>query len=266
MRILLTGARSWLGRTLVHRLSRDHQLLALGSPPDGAIGVAGTLGDEPALRRALEGVQVVLHLAAATGEDGTSGVLDAAAWAGVRRVVWVGHAGTLDLRGRSPALDALHRAEQRALGSAKPAVILLQPATLVGPGRPGGPPPIIQAWRSGRVPTAPGGGLSFVDVRDVGGAVEAAMTRGPTGVGLPLAAAAWSFQGFFGTLAALSDQPAPAAGTRHWQAGVDAPELDPSGLAWQVDSRRARTELGWWTRSPERSLADTLGDPGPVEG
>jgi len=85
------------------------------------------------------------------------------------------------------------------------------------------------------------------------------MTRGPTGVGMPLAAAAWSYQAFYGTLARLAGREAPPADGRHWLAGTHAPELDPAGLAWQVDSRRARAELGWWTRSPDRTLADTLG-------
>ncbi len=266
MRILLTGAGSWLGRTLVQRLHREHQLLSLGEPAEGAVEAAGRLGDEPSLRRALEGVQVVLHMASATGEDGRSGLLQAASWARVKRVVWVGHAGTLDQRGRSPALERLRLASQAACGTETPAVSLLQPATMLGPGRPGGPPPVIQAWLDGRVHSAPGGGLAFVDVRDVGGAVEAAMTRGPTGVGLPLAAAAWSFQAFYSTLAHLSGRTPPPPDPRHWLAGEHPPELDPAGLAWQVDSRQARDALGWWTRSPDRSLGDTLADAGVVRG
>ena len=258
MRILLTGAGSWLGRTLVQRLHREHHLLALGAAPDGAVHAEGRLGDERSLRRALEGVQVVLHLASATGEDGSSGLLDAARWARVKRIVWVSHAGTLDQRGRSAALERLRSASETAASCQQPVVSLLQPATLLGPGCPSGTPPLIRAWQEGRVPVVPGGGLSFVDVRDVGGAVEAAMTRGPTGIGMPLAAAAWSFQAFYGALARLEGRDAPSADGRHWMAGVHAPELDPSGLAWQVDSRTAREALGWWTRSPDRTLADTL--------
>jgi nucleoside-diphosphate-sugar epimerase len=266
MRILLTAAGSWLGKTLVERLTRDHPLLALGEAPEGSVHADGELGDVASLCRAMEGIQVVLHLAAASGDDGNSGILEAARIAGVRRVVWVGHAATLRMVGHSLEMANLRRAESMAVGCPKPQVSILQPATMVGPGRSGGPPPVIGAWLQGRVPTAPGGGLSFVDVRDVGAAIEAAMTRGPTGQGMPLASAAWSFQGFYSALARLAGRPAPRPDPRHWMAGEHAPELDPGKLAWQVDSRRAALELGWWTRSPERSLRDTLADAGVLQG
>ncbi len=228
MRILLTGAQSWLGRVLVDRLGRDHQLLVLGESVDGAVGAAGRLGDEASLRRALEGVQVALHLAAATGEDGTSGVLEAAAWCRVRRVVWVGPAGP------------------RALAAS--GVAVLEPAALLGPGHPGGPPPLLRAWLGGRL----GAAVSFVDVRDVGGAVEAAMSRGPTGVAMPLASAKWTTARFSRALAELT--------------GRDAPQVGQGDPVEPIDSHVARESLGWWTRSPERTLRDTLAEVGELRG
>ncbi len=235
MRILITGAESSLARVLARRLCREHPVLSLGVEVPGAVPVEGGLRDSRPLRRALEGVQVVLHVAVTP-----AGVLlPSAHREGVRRVVWIGE----DLPSEPGPVP----------------LVQLVPALTLGPPPPSGPHALVRALLEGRIDATPTGRLSFVDVRDVGAAVEAAMSRDVVGERLGLAAATWSLADFFATLAELADRPAPVVDGRPWTPGVHAPVLDPAVLPLQVASSRATEALGWWTRSPVRTLADSLG-------
>lgn len=77
--VLVTGATGYVGRHLVERLARDgHDVAAFVEPHDDAgwlapLGVTvhrGDINDRDALRRAVEGREVVYHLAALTERDG----------------------------------------------------------------------------------------------------------------------------------------------------------------------------------------------------
>jgi nucleoside-diphosphate-sugar epimerase len=116
MRILITGAASPLGRALAAALGTEHELRTLDAiePGDIRLDLIGDLRDAELCRRAVEGVEAILHLAAlypAAGPDtpphelldmvtrGGYRLMMAAAEAGVPKIVL---ASSLDLLRRYP--------------------------------------------------------------------------------------------------------------------------------------------------------------------
>lgn len=100
MKVLVTGARSFVGRAVVQALAaQEREVLVLGDAVDGARTVPGDLADEPSLLAAMRGVDAVVHLACT--EDpraalrdaervnliAVENALSAARAAGVRRLV-----------------------------------------------------------------------------------------------------------------------------------------------------------------------------------
>lgn len=64
MKILVTGASGRIGRALVVRLARQHQVQGLDQAPSSTAHWVGDLGDAALLQRALHGVDAVVHAAA----------------------------------------------------------------------------------------------------------------------------------------------------------------------------------------------------------
>lgn len=114
MNVLVTGGTGFTGRHLVSRLlGEGHDVAILdsappadGRVPEGARVVAGSVTDQQAVRGAVQGRELVFHLASAFRDiyapdetywrvdvDGTRNVLEAAVRAGVRRVVHVSTQG-----------------------------------------------------------------------------------------------------------------------------------------------------------------------------
>jgi len=105
MKVLATGASGFLGRAVVHALQHEgHEVRTLQRRPSAVPGADDRLGsvtDPDAVAAALDGVDGVVHLAAkvslagdpvefhAVNVGGTRTLLDAAAAAGVTRVVHV---------------------------------------------------------------------------------------------------------------------------------------------------------------------------------
>ena len=168
MRIALTGATGYTGGRLLARLRADaHQVAALARrvPPRGPAGVRwveGDLRDADAVRRLVEEVDAVIHVAAVyrtaghpdayyhdVNVGGTERLLEASARAGVRRFV---HTSTVGVHGdvKDPPADETApiapgdvyqqtkaEAEALALGfhrrRALP-VVVVRPAAIYGPG------------------------------------------------------------------------------------------------------------------------------------
>ena len=64
MKILVTGATGRVGRALMVRLAQQHQVQGLDRAPSSTAHWVGDVGDAALLRRALQGVDAVVHTAA----------------------------------------------------------------------------------------------------------------------------------------------------------------------------------------------------------
>lgn len=168
MRALVTGAGGFVGSRLALRLRAGDWMVrgfdlgpAPGDWPDGDY-IQGDIRDKSLAPRAVEGMDVVFHLAAALGasrlgegeflavnEGGTRNVLEAARAAGVRRAVHFSSAGVLghvadnqpagedaDLDPRD-AYDRSKLAGERAaleIGGQGWDVVVIRPGWVYGPG------------------------------------------------------------------------------------------------------------------------------------
>jgi nucleoside-diphosphate-sugar epimerase len=173
MRILVTGGTGFTGKALVRRLlDLGHEVVALDYKEGlktrelrewGAEVVLGSVTDEAVVRQAIQGVEVVHHLAAAFREmnvpdsyywdvnvQGTRNVLRAAFDQGVRKLIYCSTCGVHGNIDRPPGGEdaPIQPADyyQRTKYEAEPIVrefhqrglpsVILRPAAIYGPGDP----------------------------------------------------------------------------------------------------------------------------------
>jgi dihydroflavonol-4-reductase len=244
---LVTGASGFLGWHVAHLLAeRGHRVRALCRPTSqlrelDVERVAGDLRDPDSLRRAVESCELVFHVAAdyrlwskdpaelySSNVEGTRNVLDAAARAGVERVVYTSTVGCIGMpEGRSGdeqtpvsiADMAGHYkrskwlAEQVALEKAAAGL----PVVIVNPTAPVGdhdwkPTPtgkIIVDFLSGKLPAFVDTGLNLVDARDTAVGHLLAAEKGRSGERYILGSENFTLEQILGRLSALSGKPAP---------------------------------------------------------
>lgn len=281
MRLLIAGLSGPLVPLVRERLMEQGELVQLGGvAPVGVVAAPGSLAEPAAVRDALEGVQtVVCDLLGAQDElcpadetepdrmserlcEGLEGLLRQSRAAGARRVVLISSARASALRrtpkkGPLPAsalypwprLHALRAAEDMALQYGDLSLVLA-PAALLGPSLP--PSALLSrvlARRAGLALPARPLRLCLADARDVTGAVVSALQRGSTGRRYLLGSSSFWLRTLDERVAERRPPLAPSP----------PPDNLPVGVLWEtVDSALAAAELGWWTRRPGRTLADTL--------
>jgi dihydroflavonol-4-reductase len=257
MKTLVTGASGFVGWHLVQALLRRGDevrcLVRSASRPllDGQPVeiVPGDLTDTESVRRAVRGIEVVYHCAAdyrlyvpdpaamyAANVEGTRLVLDAAAEAGARRIVYTSTVGALgttadgmpadettpvrlsDMIGhykRSKFMAERVAEEKARLGAP---IVIVNPSTPVGERdiKPTATGRFILDFINGRIPAYVDTGLNLVDVRDVAAGHVAAMERGRVGEKYILGHRDMPLVEILGTLASISGRPAPRVRVPHW--------------------------------------------------
>jgi dihydroflavonol-4-reductase len=202
---LVTGGTGFVGCAVVRALlDRGWDVVALARTEvsAGALAAAGArpargdVRDPDAIRRAVVGCEAVFHAAGLNASclpdpaplfgvnvEGTRNVLEAAARAGVRRLVLTSSAASIgeragavgreDTRHRGSFLTAYERSKfdaERLVLERGPAlgleVVCVNPASVQGPGRAEGTARLLLAAARGRLPLAVDAWLSFVDVDD----------------------------------------------------------------------------------------------------
>ena len=208
--VLVTGGAGFIGRHLVRQLSESGRRIRVLDPElngtlfgPGVEAVAGSVLDRETVARLMDGVEQVFHLAANThlwlpdkssfrtvNTDGTRVVLDAAARAGVDRIVvtsteiilrgWQNASATPvseaeptprleDMAG--PYCQSKYLADQMAREAARDGlpVVIVYPTVPVGPGDSNltAPTQMIVDLIQGRLPGYLDGMINFVPVEDV---------------------------------------------------------------------------------------------------
>ncbi len=247
MKIAITGSTGFLGRHIVERLSRDHELVCIsrsGTAPEGCTAKKIDVVKGRGLKAAFARADVIIHAAGLVSHSldraeetwavhvtGTANVLEAARSARVGRLIHLstsgtaavsaqsGFVGTEDSASPEPIIAAwpYYRSklysEQLALAAEGLEVISINPSLLLGPGDElgGASTNAVSVFLDHGVPFAPPGSISYVDVRDVAEAVERALTRGRSGERYLLASGNMSFEDFYARLARMTGRDAPVA-------------------------------------------------------
>ena len=249
---LITGGTGFLGSHLVRLLVEEGagplRVLSTSAPgwleELGVETVTGSITSAEDVRRAVEGVAEVYHLAGRVSRgpedahlmyklhvEGTRVLCEAAREAGVRSIVAASTSGTvavtetgdvvpdeewptpLDIVSRWPYYASKVYQERVALenfGGKGRRLVLMNPSLLLGPGDERlSSTKVVLDFLARKIPTVPKGGLSFVDARDAAAAFRAAMERGAHGERYLLGAANWTFDKFFGRLERITKVPAP---------------------------------------------------------
>ncbi len=227
MKVLVTGATGFVGRAVVENLLRlspaaemtlmlqKDDLLPAAWADTGLRVQRGDVGERDAVMRAVEGQEVVLHLAGLvshrrrdrdalirTNVIGARHIAEACLHYNVRRLVHVSSVGAVGMRTdgvpadektsynwpggfvymeskRDGQLEVLRSVEDKGLNA-----VVLNPASIMGPGDPRADSAHNRLYRL--VHTSPvlpcfAGGLGVVDVRDVAGMILALIEKGQPG-------------------------------------------------------------------------------------
>jgi dihydroflavonol-4-reductase len=315
--VLVTGATGFIGYHVVRRLLergiRPRALARRSSDTSHlrALDVELVEGDVehfPSLREAMAGAGTVFHVAGMVSTDpadaprlyqvnvaGTRHVLDAAAGAGVSRVVVTSSVAAVGVHAEPRPLDesapwesrpqypyaaTKRQAEEDALAMARRGlpVVVVNPSIVIGPEDfgPSAGGRHVKDLMDRRVPAWIRMGLAYVDARDVAEGHLLAAERGRPGERYILSAHNLMLDEFFRQAAAAAGVPPP-----RWQVPLGAAYamaclfeawavvarrrplvtrgvLQSAGKYAWYDATRARTELGWTTRPLEETLQDTV--------
>ena len=257
--VLITGASGFIGSAVAHKLvASGYAVRAMVRPSSPRHHIAGLdlefcegdLRDEASIKRAVQNVKYVFHLAAdyrlwaqhpdeifATNVGGTRTIMQEALRAAVERVVYTSSVATLALPADGSPADETHSMpENKGIGAYKRSKIVAErivadmiahdalPAVIVNPSAPVGPRDvrptptgrIIVEAASGKVPGFVDTGLNLVHVDDVADGHLAALRRGKIGERYILGGENVSFARMLGDIAGLAGRRPPRFRVPHW--------------------------------------------------
>lgn len=316
MTVLVTGATGFVGaalaRKLLERGSEVRVLTRAGSNPRNLEGLSvtpiiGDLTDPASLDRAVQGCEALFHVAAdyrlwvpdaaamyRTNVDGTRAIIEAAARAGVKRIVYTSSVATLgttsdgrpadettpstvdDMIGPYKRSKFLAEEAVRGMVAAGAPVVIVNPSTPIGPGdvKPTPTGSFIVDALAGRMPAYVDTGLNVVHVDDVATGHVLAYERGAVGRRYILGGTDMTLREILMVctrLAGRSSTPVrlphaavlPVAYVAEAWARVTgrAPRVTVDGVRLSrkhmyFSSARAEQELGYRARQPDEALRD----------
>lgn len=294
---LVTGATGHLGSHLVRALADrgdDLRLLIRRDSDATAVlegveheRVTGDITDRRAVRRAVEGVDRVFHLAARNSLDpadadrtfavnaaGTALVASEALAAGAARLVHVSSVAAIGPAPRGGRADetqpytiahlgiayanSKHEAEAEVLRAAAQGLdaVIVNPTFMLGPPLGEGHSmsiDVIRRFLLRRIPAYVDGGLNVVDARDVAAGAILADEKGRTGERYILGGRNFTMQRLFADLSRISGVPVPPLRLAPWLAvgSAEAAERLHLGLGFTVDEVRSASL--WWTYSAAKA-------------
>ena len=316
MTVLVTGATGFVGAAIARSLLKrgtDVRVLTRAASDlrnlDGlpVTRVVADLADPASLDRAVQGCEALFHAAAdyrlwvpdratmyRTNVDGTRALLEAAAHAGVKRIVYTSSVATLGTRSDGRPADETTPSELtdmigpykrskflaeevvRGLATSGVPVVIVNPSTPIGPGdvKPTPTGSFIVDALAGRMPAYVDTGLNVVHVDDVAEGHMLAHERGTVGRRYVLGGTDMTLQQILmecGRLSGRKSSPMrlphevvlPVAYVAEAWARVSGrtPRVTVDGVRLSrkhmyFSSARAQQELGYTARSPDLALRD----------
>lgn len=304
---LVTGATGLIGTHLVRALSdRGDSLRLLLRRTSDAGHLSdldferhtGDVTDRRAVRRAIEGVDRVFHLAGqttmrseaseevfATNVGGARVVAEEALEAGVGRVIHTSSAvaigpaepgGRADERNHFDAFAAAsipyvlskHESEGEMLRVAAHGleVVIVNPTFVVGPGPRGGSSmELIKRLLSRQIPAYVDGGINVSDARDVAAGHLLADEKGEPGERYILGGRNFTVKRLFADVARISGVPAPPLRLPQPLALGLAASAERIDLGLPISPDETRSAAMWWTYSAAKAKRELGYSPRPHE-
>jgi dihydroflavonol-4-reductase len=306
MKTLVTGGTGFIGLHVTRELARRGDELRLLMREKSSTAyldgieyerVIGDVRDRDSVRRAMQGVERVFHVAGATSMrsrdrgrvfdvnvGGTRNVMEEALRAGATRAVFTSSAGAVGPAPPGGAADesqpftagalgiayvnAKHDAECVAMRVAAQGlpVVAVNPSFVFGPDDPTGTSNgLVRRMLLRRIPAYTDGALSIVDVRDVAAGHLLADERGQEGERYLLSGRNFTLQRLFADLGRIAGVPPPAVRIdgRLVLASIRALEL--AGLPAPASSDEVRSGSQWWTYRNDKARRDLGFRPRPHE-
>jgi len=303
---LITGGTGFLGSHLARALAaRGDELRLLIRRASSADHLSeleferatGDVTDRRAVRRAMDGVERVFHVAGRTSlrARDSAGVFDVnlrgarivfeeALTAGVERLVHTSTVGAIGVGGPRKAADetqtfeighlgiayvnSKHEAELEAfrLAAAGLPVVIVNPSFVLGPADPTGTSMgLVRRFVTGRILAYVEGALNVVDVRDVAAGHLLADEKGRVGERYILAGRNFTLDRLFADLARISGCRAPAVKLpgRLAAAAASAASAAPVSLPFAPEEIVSATQ--WWTYRNTKAKRELGFAPRPHE-